>query len=116
VDQWRDKWVADPMKYLTRVAIHPEGESVALTARGRVFVAPTTKGRLARVTRSPGVRYRDAGYMPDGKSLLALSDATGEFEFVVLPVIGIGEERTLTEDGTVLRFAGHPSPDGEWIA
>jgi tricorn protease len=54
--------------------------------------------------------------MPDGKSLLALSDATGEFEFVVLPVIGIGEERTLTEDGTVLRFAGHPSPDGEWIA
>jgi tricorn protease len=115
VDQWREKWVTDPMKYLTEIAIHPEGKSVALTARGRVFVIPTKQGRLARVTLSPGVRYRDAGYMPDGKSLLALSDATGEFEFVELPVDGVGGKRTLTKDGTILRFSGYPSPDGVWI-
>ena len=116
VDQWRDKWVKDPMSYLTRFALHPEGESVALTARGRVFVAPTKQGRLARVTWAPGVRYRDAVYMPDGETLLALSDTTGEFEFVQVPVAGVGEERPLTDDGAILRFRGHPSPDGEWIA
>ena len=116
VDQWRDKWVKDPMTYLTRLAIYPEGESVALTTRGRVFVAPVKQGRLARITRDPGVRYRDAVYLPDGETLVALSDATGEFEFVQLPGVGVGEERTLTDDGAILRFAPHPSPDGKWIA
>lgn len=116
VDQWRDKWVTDPMTYLTRVAIHPSGESVALTSRGRVFVAPVKQGRLTRVTRDPGVRYRDAMYMPSGDTLLVLSDASGEFEFEQLPSTGVGDRRVLTDDGSILRFAGEPSPDGKWIA
>jgi tricorn protease len=116
VDQWRDKWVDDPMEYLTSVNIHPEGESVVLTTRGRVFVAPAGQGRLVRASAKEGVRYRDATFMPDGEGILAFSDETGELEFVTLPATGVGEQTTLTGDGRILRFQGYPSPDGKWIA
>jgi len=115
-DQLREKWVKEPMDYLTSVHVHPTGESVALTARGRVFVAPVGAGRLVRASFKEGVRYRDVVFMPDGKSLLALSDESGELEFVTIPANGIGEEKSLTNDGKILRFQGHPSPDAKWIA
>ncbi len=115
-DQLREKWVDDPMEYLTAAHIHPEGESVVLTTRGRVFVAPAKQGRLVRASRKPGVRYRDVVFMPDGETLLGLSDETGEFEFVQLPANGVGAGASLTDDGVILRYQGHPSPDGKWIA
>ena len=40
-----------------------------LTARGQVFVAPAKQGRLVEVTRKTGVRYREARFLPDGKSV-----------------------------------------------
>ena len=115
-DQLRERWVDEPLQYLTSAHLHPEGESVVLTARGRVFVAPAGSGRLARASRAAGVRYRDVVFMPDGDRLLGLSDATGELEFVTLPADGVGEPSALTDDGAVLRFAGIPSPDGRRIA
>jgi tricorn protease len=115
-DQLRERWVKKPMQYLTSVHIHPKGESVVLTARGRVFVAPAKQGRRLRASPKPGVRYRDAGFMPDGDNVLVLSDESGDFEFVTLPADGVGDEQTLTDDGTILRFQGNPSPDGAWIA
>jgi len=114
-DQLREKWVRKPIESLTSVHLHPKGESVVLTSRGRVFVAPAGPGRLVTASRKPGVRYRDVRFMPDGKSLLALSDASGEFEFATLPVNGVGDEKALSTDGKVLRFDGHPSSDGKWI-
>jgi tricorn protease len=115
-DQMRERWVKDPMQYLTSAFFHPKGEAIVLTSRGRVFVAPVGKGRLVRASFKEGVRYRDVVFMPDGKSLLALSDETGELEFVTLPANGVGQEKPLTNDGKILRFRGVPSPDGEWIA
>ncbi len=115
-DQLRENWVEKPMQYLTSLHIHPEGESVVLTARGRVFVAPAKQGRRLRASPKAGVRYRDAVFMPDGDRVLVLSDESGEFEFVTLPADGVGEEEALTDDGTILRHQGFPSPDGAYIA
>jgi tricorn protease len=115
-DQLRENWVEKPMQYLTSAHIHPKGESVVLTARGRVFVAPAKQGRRLRASPKPGVRYRDGVFMPDGDDVLVLSDESGEFEFVTLPADGVGEEKALTDDGTILRFQGNPSPDGAWVA
>ncbi len=115
-DQLREKWIKDPVKYLTSVHIHPQGESLILTARGRVFVAPAKQGRRLRASQKQGVRYRDAVFMPDGENLLVLSDETGELEFVTIPATGVGEHQALTNDGKILRFEGHPSPDGKWVA
>jgi len=115
-DQLREKWVKEPLEYLTSAHVHPSGESVVLTSRGRVFVAPAGDGRLVRASFKEGIRYRDVVFMPDGKTLLALSDERGELEFVTMPANGVGEEKTLTNDGKILRYKGNPSPDGKWIA
>jgi tricorn protease len=115
-DQLRERWVKDPLSYLTSAHVHPSGKSVVLTSRGRVFVAPVGDGRLVRASFKEGIRYRDAVFMPEGKSLLALSDESGELEFVTMQANGVGDEKSLTNDGKILRFQGHPSPDGKWIA
>ncbi|NKB86745.1 MAG: protease [Acidobacteria bacterium] len=114
-DQLREKWVDEPGDYLSSAHVHPEGESVVLTARGRVFVAPVGSGRLVQASRSEGVRYRDVVFMPDGDELLALTDETGELEFTSLPANGVGDGNRITNDGEILRFTGIPSPDGAHV-
>jgi len=116
LEQSREKWVKDPMTYLTWASISPDGDRVALTARGRVFVAPVKQGRLVEVTRKQGVRYRWAQFFPDGKSLFMLSDETGELEFWKARANGIGDPEILSENGSVFRFRGVVSPDGASIA
>ncbi len=117
-DQTREHWVMNPMDYLTSVHLSPDGDRVVLTARGQVFVAPTGQagGRLVEATRAPGVRYRQARFAPDGKTLLMLSDQTGETEWWRLPANGVGTAEQLTSDAHVLRWDGIPSPDGQWLA
>jgi len=116
LDQMRERWVEKPMDFLTSASLSPNGDRVALTARGQVFVAPVKQGRLVRAGTEQGVRYRSARFMPDGKSLTALSDETGEVEFWKLDARGISKPEQLTMDGDVLRFDGEPSPDGKWLA
>lgn len=115
-DHQREKWVKKPMDYVTAANLSPNGDRVVITARGQIFVAPVGPGRLIEVTRKPSIRYRFAQFMPDGKSLLALSDETGEVEFERLPANGIGQPERLTSDGKILRWGGQPSPDGKWLA
>ncbi len=117
LDQTRLRWVDKPVDYLTRFSVSPDGDRLALTARGSVFVAPVKPGgRLVEIPRQPGVRYREASFLPDGKSLIVQTDETGEIEMVKLPANGIGEPELLTNDGAIFRFAPVVSPDGRRIA
>lgn len=115
-DQMRETWVKKPMDFLTASRLSPTGDRLVLTARGQVFVVPVKEGRIVEVTRKPGVRYREARFLPDGKSVFALSDETGEVEFWKFPANGVGEPEPLTSEGKVLRWEGEASPDGRWIA
>ena len=116
-DQTRDRWVAKPFDYLTSFSLSPDGDRLALTARGSIFVATVKPGgRLVEIARQPNERMREARFLPDGKSLVAQTDATDEIEFVRLPANGVGATEALTQDGTIFRFAPRPSPDGNWIA
>jgi len=115
-DQRREKWVKKPMEYLSAAHLAPHGDRVVLTARGRVFVAPVRQGRFVEATRKQGVRYRNARFLADGKTLLLLSDESGEYEFWKVPANGVGEAQALSRNGKVFRFEGVPSPDGKRIA
>ncbi len=115
-DQLREKWVDDPMDQLTSAHLHPEGKSVVLTSRGRIFVAPSGQGRLVQASRAAGVRYRDACFMPDGQNLLTLSDESGEYEFWSISARGLGTPKQLTRDGDILRWRAIPAPDGKHFA
>ncbi|MBB6048293.1 S41 family peptidase [Armatimonas rosea] len=118
-DQLRERWITRPLDWVTAAHLSPSGDKLVLTARGQVFVVPTGKtGRIVEATRKPGVRYREARFLPDGKGLVALSDESGEVELWKLPPTGevTAPREQLTKDGQVLRWDTTPSPDGKWIA
>lgn len=116
LDQTRERWVKKPMDYVTSAHLSADGEKVVLTARGRVFVTPQKQGRMVEAGRDEGVRYRSARLSPDGSSVIALSDKSGEVELWILPSNGVGEAKQLTTDGTVLRWDTLMSPNGKLIA
>ncbi len=116
-DQTRERWLLKPMEYLTSVHIAPDGSAAALTVRGEVFTVPVDPTRRrVRATRSTDVRYRNARWMPDGETLVAVSDESDELEFWTFPANGVGDRVQLTDDSTVFRNEPVVSPDGTHIA
>jgi tricorn protease len=116
-DQLREHWVKKPVTYLTDAHISPDGSRVVFTARGEVFTLPAKAGgRIIKVAGDSEVRFRQARFLPDGKSIVALSTATGETEFWKYPANGEGKPEQWTHDATVLRWNGIPSPDGKRLA
>jgi len=115
-DQMRDRWVRTPGDWISTAHVSPNGDRVVFTARGQLFVVPAQQGRIVEATRDRKTRFREGRFFPDGKTLLSLSDKTGEVEFWRVPANGIGEPEQLTRDAKVLRWDGVPSPDGKHIA
>ncbi|MEL6190536.1 MAG: S41 family peptidase [Bacteroidota bacterium] len=116
LDQLREKWEQNPKRYITSVHPDKKGDKLVITARGRVFVVPVKAGRSISFTEPKDVRYRDAIFSSDGKSVITLSDQTGEFEFTSFPANGTGTAKALSSDGEILRYQGVTSPDGKWLA
>ena len=115
-DQTREKWIRNPVEWITDAHLSPNGDRVVITARGQLFVAPVQQGRLVEAVRDKKIRVRTGRFMPDGKNLLALTDQSGEVEFWKVPANGIGSSTQLTDDAKVLRWDGIPSADGRYIA
>ncbi|TDJ02264.1 MAG: protease [Caldithrix sp.] len=115
-DQTREKWIKKPMDYLSDIHISEEGKKIALTSRGRIFVAPVKDGRFVEISPKEGVRFRNALFLPENNSLLLLSDESGEQEFWQFQIDGSGKGTQLTTDAKVLRYEGTPSPDGKKFA
>jgi tricorn protease len=116
-DQLRDHWVKKPLEFLTMAHVAPDGSAAVFTARGEVFTLPAApSGRIVKVAGDSAIRFREARYTPDGKSIIALSTSTGETEFWKYPANGIGKPEQLTKDAKVLRWDGVSSPDGHWFA
>ena len=116
-DQLRDHWVKKPLEYLTAGDIAPDGSAAVFTARGEIFTLPAhAGGRIVKVAGNSAVRFRDARYSPDGKSIIAISTESGETEFWKYPANGVGKPEQLTSNAKVLRLDGVVSPDGNWLA
>ncbi|WP_111668857.1 S41 family peptidase [Algoriphagus litoralis] len=115
-EQLREYWIDNPANYISNISLSNDGEKVALTARGRVFVFPVKQGRSLRLSQKDGVRYRDAVFSPDGKDIMTFSDESGEFEVHQYSGLGLDQGKKLTSDGNTLRFGLLPSPDGKKLA
>lgn len=120
-DQMREQWLKKPAASISSLDISPDGDRVAIVARGRVFVAPAKQGRVVEATKDQGIRHRTATFMPNdgGKQLLISSDRSGEVEFWTTPANGVGTAdsmKQITKDAKVLRWEAVPSPDGSMIA
>jgi tricorn protease len=115
-DQMREHWVKKPLDYLTAVHISPDGSSAVFTARGELFTLPAKTGRIVKVAGDSAVRCREARFLPDGKTIVAVSTQSGETEFWKFAANGEAAPEQWTHDAKVLRWEGVPSPDGNWLA
>ena len=100
--------------YITATSLSPDGERLAITARGEVFNLPAEKGVTKNITRSPGAHDRAAQWSPDGKSIVYISDKTGETELYLQEVTG-GEPVQLTKGNTTYIRGFEWSPDAKKI-
>lgn len=115
LDQVRERWMTDAEKNINAAYLSPDGKTVAVTIRGRIFTVPAKQGRIVQVTRHQDVRWRDARWTPDGKGLYALSDKSGEMEVWRLDPRGIEEPKQLTKRGPGFRDEVIMSPDGRYL-
>src|SRR5262249_30411908 len=59
------------------------GKRVLVSARGDVWSVPAKEGSPRNLTRTSGVAERDCAWSADGKWVVYLSDASGEYEIVL---------------------------------
>ena len=103
----------DVSKEITNFDISPDGNRAVLGARGDVFTVPAKHGNVRNLTGTPGVHERDATWLPDGKLIAYISDATGEDEIYIMPQDGAGPATPLTDKADTYKY--HPvwSPDSQ---
>lgn len=116
LDQTREEWIPSPQGWISNVDLSADGEKMVITARGKVWVVPKNPGRVVALTPAPGVRWRNAQFTPDGRTVLGLSDATGEVELTEVLSDGSAVPTPLTHDADILRWDFASSPDGSLIA
>jgi tricorn protease len=60
------------------VALHPQGHSMAVIARGRAYNFGLWEGAVRQSGQEQGVRYRLPRYLKDGERMVVVSDEGGE--------------------------------------
>jgi tricorn protease len=93
----------------------PEAKRIAVVARGELFAVPAEKGDPRNLSKTPGVRERDAVWSPDGKWIAYISDATGNEELYLTDSFGT-QKIQLTKDSKQLLYDPLWSPDSKKIA
>ncbi len=108
--------IVDAAEFISGASISPEGKRVAIEARGDIWTAPAKHGTPRNLTATSGVAERYPAWSPDGRWIAYFSDASGEYELMIMQSDGRGETRQLTEDGTHWRYSPVWSPDSKRIA
>lgn len=105
----------DASKRITSMDLSPDGERIALSARGEVFNLPAKTGLTLNMTQSPGVHERNSSWSPDGKYIAYISDATGEFEVYIQKQDRTEPAIKLTKEADTYIFDIRWSPDSRKI-
>ena len=92
--------------------LHPQGHSLALDARGKLYSMALWEGAVRQHGQADGVRYRHGQWLADGGALVGISDASGEER---VEVFDGAQARTLPWDvGRVITLRA--APRGSCIA
>lgn len=105
----------NPVEYLTDFSLSPKGSRVAFCARGEIALIPAKEGRLIYLNNTSGVREKNPRWSLDGRSLLYVSDATGEDEIYVIDILD-SKPVQVTVNTRGWKYQPVWSPDGNRIA
>ncbi len=116
LDQKRERWIDDPLRYLDGAAFAPSGDRIVVNARGRATLVGLGNLRRIDIAAPAGSRIVSPVISPDGKWVYALCDASGEQEIWRFPADGSNGATRLTSDGNARRWNLWLSPDGKQLA
>lgn len=114
--QQRERWLTQPLAYLTDAQAHSATKQVVLTARSQIAIASPGARRLVTIQTPEGSRSRSALLSHDAKWVYAINDASGENEIWRFAADGSANAEPLTTDGKVFRWGLHLSPNGRYLA
>lgn len=105
----------DASKYISSMAIAPDGKRVVFGARGEVFTVPAESGVTRNLTQSSGVHDRNVEWSPDGKYISFISDRSGEDEIYIQNQNGLEAPLQLTSNSDTYKYNPVWSPDSKKI-
>lgn len=108
----RSEW-KDVSQQINRINISPNGERIAVSARGDIFTLPAQQGITYNLTNSSSANDLQAQWSPDGRWLAYISDKNEEFNLWLQDAL-TGKERMLTDVKTYI-FDFKWSPDSRKI-
>ena len=114
-DQRKPRWIKNPAESITFTSLSPKGNYTAIISRGRLFVAPIKGDRWVEINRKSGIRFKEV-YFSDERTLIYLSDESGEFEIWKTAADGTGTPQQLTKNSKILIRTISVSMDGKYIA
>ena len=101
----RNRKYTQAAQYLQDADLHPKGQALAITTRGKVFSFSNWEGSVrqhGQIDEPAGnhhpttaVRYRMPAWLPDGRRFIAITDAGGEESFVIFSNDGKQEPQLL---------------------
>ena len=93
-----------------------DGKRALFAARGELFTVPEKNGPIRNISQSPKAREIRASWSPDGKNILYLSDASGEYEIYLRDAKGRRTAKQITENNTIWLFDPRWSNDSKTVA
>ncbi|HVE93197.1 MAG TPA: S41 family peptidase [Actinomycetota bacterium] len=106
----RNRKFVETSKFMTDAALHPEGHSVVLDTRGKLFTMPLWEQAPRQHGKRDGVRYRLGRWMSDGRTVVAVSDDGGEEAIEVhSPDDRVHKRLDGLDLGRVLRMSASPT-------
>ncbi|MFN2465407.1 MAG: PDZ domain-containing protein [Candidatus Dormibacteria bacterium] len=72
--------------YLGGFSVHPDGHSIAIETRGKLFSFALWEGGVRQHGVADGVRYRMSRWSSDGKALVSIGDEGGDDVITILNV------------------------------
>jgi len=101
--------------FIDGIQVHPAGHSIAIEARGRLFSFALWEGAVHQHGSPAGARNRFGQWLADGRTLVAVSDASGEERVELIESGTPAQARSLSWDvGRVI--AMRAAPRGSLVA
>lgn len=100
---------------ISSYSLSPDGERIAVVARGEVFNVPAKSGVTYNLSKSAGANERGAQWSPDGKYIAWIGDGTGESEVYLYDVAKGGAAAQITKGSDSYIQSIRWSPDSKKI-